>query len=57
MKQGLATLRILIADDHVLVRHGLRLVLGTRPGWKICGEAADGSEAVDLARRLEPDFL
>ena len=55
MKQGLATLRILIADDHVLVRHGLRLVLGTRPGWKICGEAADGSEAVDLARRLEPD--
>lgn len=57
MKQGKATLRILIADDHVLVRHGLRQVLGKRPGWEVCGEAADGSQAVELARRLKPDVV
>ena len=57
MKQGQTTLRILIADDHVLVRHGLRQVLGTRPDWEICGEAADGIEAVEQARQLKPDVV
>ena len=50
-------MRILIADDHELVRKGLRAVLESRPGWEVCGEALDGREAVDMARRLEPDVI
>jgi len=50
-------LRILIADDHEMVRQGLRRVLGTRPNWEVCGEAANGQEAVDQARRLRPDVV
>ena len=50
-------LRILIADDHEMVRQGLRRVLGTRPDWEVCGEAANGQEAVDQARRLRPDVV
>lgn len=38
-----------------MVRQGLRRVLGTRPGWVVCGEAANGLEAVKLARRLKPN--
>jgi len=41
-------LRILIADDHALVRQGLRSVLETQPGWTVCGEAENGREAVKL---------
>ena len=50
-------LRILIADDHEMVRQGLRRVLETRPDWEVCGEAANGQEAVDQARRLRPDVV
>ena len=39
-------LRILIADDHDLMRRGLRALLESHPGWEICGEAANGREAV-----------
>jgi DNA-binding NarL/FixJ family response regulator len=49
------TLRILIADDHEMVRQGLRRVLETHPGWMVCGEAANGIEAVELARQLKPN--
>ena len=47
-------LEILLADDHELVRTGLRLVLETIPGWHVCGEAADGAEAVAIASRCRP---
>jgi len=47
----------LLADDHEIVRRGLRSILGTRPDWEICGEAADGREAVDEAKRLLPDLV
>ncbi len=47
-------LQILIADDHALLRKGLREVLDAQDGWHVCGEAADGREAVDLARALQP---
>jgi DNA-binding NarL/FixJ family response regulator len=47
---------ILIADDHYLVRKGLRAVLEDRAGWKIVAEAADGYEAVDAAIRTSPDI-
>ncbi len=50
-------LRILIVDDHELVRRGLRSILVTRPEWEICGEAADGSNAIEKARELKPDIV
>ena len=48
-------LRILVADDHHVVRTGLRTLLETRSGWLVCGEAANGREAVKKAAELEPD--
>ncbi len=47
--------RILVADDHSIVRRGVRALLETHPGWKVCGEAATGAEAVKQAKRLKPD--
>lgn len=49
--------RILIVDDHELVRRGLRSILVTRPEWEICGEAADGNNAIEKARDLKPDIV
>lgn len=51
------SLRILIADDHEIVRQGLRSLLQSRPGWEVCGEAADGWEAVTKASELRPDIV
>ena len=48
-------LRILVADDHALVRRGARGVLNKRPGWKVVGEAANGREALEKAIKLKPD--
>jgi DNA-binding NarL/FixJ family response regulator len=50
-------LRILLADDHEIVRQGLRRVLAERRDWTICGEAATGRQAVELARQLLPDLV
>ncbi len=51
------TLRILVADDHEIVRRGLCALLQTQPNWEVCGEAADGREAVNKARELAPDVV
>jgi DNA-binding NarL/FixJ family response regulator len=51
------TFRILIADDHEVVRHGLRSLLQKREDWEICGEAVDGREAVAKAAQLRPDLV
>jgi DNA-binding NarL/FixJ family response regulator len=50
-------LRLLIADDHAVVRAGLRALLESRKGWEVCAEAADGREAVEKATRLKPDIV
>jgi len=50
-------LRILIADDHELVRRGLCALLKDHEGWEICGEATDGREAVEKAKLLKPDVV
>lgn len=50
-------IRILIADDHAIVREGLRALIDTEPGMELMGEAADGIEAVLLARSLNPDVI
>ena len=51
------TVRILVADDHEVVRQGLRRLLEARPGWEICGEAATGREAVEKTKQLKPDIV
>ena len=49
--------RIVIADDHTLVRAGLKILLSTLPGVEVIAEANDGSEAIDLVGRLQPDVV
>jgi DNA-binding NarL/FixJ family response regulator len=51
------TVRVLLVDDQPLLRTGFRMVLGSEPGLTVVGEAGDGEEAVDLARRLQPDVV
>ena len=53
----MASVRILIADDHELFRRGLRSLLATRPEWEVCEEAVDGRDAVEKAKRLKPDVV
>ncbi len=50
-------IRVLIADDHAVVREGLTAILSTQPDLALVGEAADGSEAVALAGELRPDVI
>ncbi len=50
------TVRILIADDHAIVRRGLRALVESQPGWEVCAEAANGRQAVESVERLKPDL-
>jgi two-component system response regulator NreC len=50
-------IRVVLADDHAVVRAGLKAVLGASPYIEVVGEAADGAEAVALAERLDPDVV
>jgi len=49
--------KILIADDHEIVRQGIRRVLEAKPEWEICGEASNGQQAVRMAQELMPDVI
>jgi DNA-binding NarL/FixJ family response regulator len=49
--------KILVADDHEVVRQGIRMILEARPDWEICGEAENGQEAIRLASELRPDVI
>ncbi len=49
--------RILIADDHELIREGLRRQIETREDWEVCGEATNGRDVVTLAATLQPDVV
>ena len=51
------SLRILVVDDHEIVRRGMIVLLKSHPGWEVCGEARDGREAVDKAEELRPDVV
>jgi two-component system response regulator NreC len=50
-------LRILIADDHEVVREGMRALIEHEPGWEVCGTAMTGQEAVDTAKKLKPEVV
>jgi len=49
--------KILIVDDHEVVRQGIRTILRARPHWEICGEAINGRDAIEKARNLDPDVI
>jgi DNA-binding NarL/FixJ family response regulator len=49
--------RILIVDDHDVVRQGVRTLLSTHPEWEVCGEASSGAEAVGAVAALKPDVV
>ena len=48
-------IKILIADDHLIIRQGLRLILETESDFKLVGEASDGAEAVSLCKKIKPE--
>jgi NarL family two-component system response regulator YdfI len=51
------TIRVLIADDHLIIREGMRLILETEKGFELVGEACNGEEAIRLANELHPDVV
>jgi len=50
-------IKILIADDHLIIRQGLRLIIETENDFKLVGEASDGAEAINLCKKLKPDVV
>lgn len=57
MSEQKERIRVVIADDHPIVRTGLRLMLGTNEGFELVGEAADGAEALRLVEELQPQVV
>lgn len=53
----MSSTRVLLADDHSFVRRGLRTILEATNHYEVCGEAADGSQTLELAAQLAPDIL
>ena len=57
MTERAAPLRILLADDHVTVRHGLKLLIDSQPDMKVVSEASDGKAAMQNALAIKPDVI
>src|SRR5271163_3808598 len=57
LRLGAKMVRILVADDHDIIRRGLKQLLSSRPGWEVCGEAKTGREAVTLVEQLKPEIV
>lgn len=53
----MSNFRILIADDHEIVRQGIRALIEAHPGWEVCAEAVDGVDTVQKAEQLKPDLI
>jgi DNA-binding NarL/FixJ family response regulator len=53
----MSSLRIVVVDDHAVVRRGVKVLLESQAGWEVCGEGSTGREAVQLAARLQPDII
>jgi DNA-binding NarL/FixJ family response regulator len=53
----MSSLRIVVVDDHAVVRRGVRALLESQPGWEVAAEATTGREAVEVAKRLQPDVV
>ncbi len=53
----MSNFRILIADDHEIVRQGIRALIESHPGWEVCAEAVDGRDTVQKAEQLKPDLI
>jgi DNA-binding NarL/FixJ family response regulator len=53
----MTSLRIVVVDDHAVVRRGVRALLESQPGWEVAAEATTGREAVDVVSRLQPDIV
>src|SRR5258707_9841461 len=49
--------KVLIADDHLVMRRGVRAVVELLEGWSVCGEASTGREAVDMVEKLRPEIV
>jgi DNA-binding NarL/FixJ family response regulator len=57
LRTGTKALRILVVDDHDIIRRGLKQLLTAKPGWEVCGEAKTGREAVSMAEQMKPDVV
>jgi DNA-binding NarL/FixJ family response regulator len=57
VRPGTNNLKILVVDDHDIIRRGLKGLLAAKPGWEVCGEAKTGREAVTLAEQLKPEIV
>src|SRR5687767_13414428 len=53
----MASIRIMLADDHSVVREGIKRLIDSQPDFELVGEASDGAETVELAAALRPDLL
>jgi len=56
-EKSVGTVRILVADDHEVMRLGIRNLLESRPNWSICAEASNGREAVEKTNQYSPDLI
>ena len=57
MEVSISAVRVFIADDHHALQEGVRAIIEQQQGWKVCGTAGPGREAVESARKLSPDIV